>query len=156
MHLNSCKNKTRILLGLGEISLAEGDYSKALKLAEDSLIMSERAGAKKYIAKSLKLKAEVLAKMGNIQEAIELMEKASKLAQEVGNPPLLWQIHCSFGLLLEKQDNLRKANEHYAEAVALIEETASKLKDASFKSILLKAPHTKAIQDAYARTKPTS
>jgi len=147
--------ETRILLGLGEISLAEDDYSQALKSAEDSLIISEKAGAKKYIAKGLKLKAEILAKMGNTQEAIELVENALKLAQEVGNPPLLWQIHYSFGLLLEKQGNLQKANEHYAEAIALIEETASKLNDASLKNSLLTAPQTKAIHDAYAKTKPT-
>ncbi|MDH5365224.1 MAG: tetratricopeptide repeat protein, partial [Dehalococcoidia bacterium] len=94
--------ETRILLGLGEISLAEDDYSRALKFAEDSLGISEKARAKKYIAKSLKLKAEALAKMGNIEEAIELMENALKLAQELGNPPLLWLIHYSLGLLLEK------------------------------------------------------
>ena len=126
-----------------------------MKFAEDSLGVSEKAGAKKYIAKGLKLKAEVLAKMGNIEEAIELMQNAMKLAQELGNPPLLWQTHYSLGLLLEKHGNPQKANEHHAEAIALIEETASKLKDASLTNILLTAPQTKAIHDAYAKTKPT-
>jgi len=148
--------ETRILLGLGEILLAEGDYAQALKSAEDSLAISEKAGAKKYIAKGLKLKAEVLAKMGKTEEAIELMQNALKFAQEVGNPPLLWQTHYSLGLLLETQGNLQKANEHYVQAIALIEETASKLKDASLKNSLLTAQQTKAIHDAYAKTKPTS
>jgi len=148
--------KTRILLGRGEIALAKGDYSQALKLAEDSLVISEKAGAKKYVVKGLKLKAETAAKMDKTMEAIELMEKALKLAQQVGNPPILWQTHYSLGLLLEKQGNTQKANEHYAQAIALIEETASKLKDASLKNILLTAPQTRAIHDAYAKTKPTS
>jgi len=148
--------ETRILLGLGEISLAEGDYAQALRFGEDSLAISEKAGAKKYISKSLKLKAEILTKMGKTEEAIELMQNALKFAQEVGNPPLLWQTHYSLGLLLEKQGNLQKANEHHAEAIALIEETASKLKDASLKNSLLTAPQTKAIHDAYTKTKPTS
>ncbi|MGA2766930.1 MAG: tetratricopeptide repeat protein [Candidatus Bathyarchaeia archaeon] len=148
--------ETRILLGLVEISLAEGDYSQALKFGEDSLAISEKAGAKKYISKSLKLKAEILAKMGKTEEAIELMQNALKFAQEVGNPPLLWQTHYSLGLLLEKQGNLQKANEHYAQAIARMEETASKLKDESLKNSLLTAQQTKAIYDAYAKTKPTS
>jgi len=148
--------QTRILLGLGEISLAEDDYSQALKFSEDSLAMSEKAGAKKYISKSLKLKAEILAKMGKTEEAIELIQNALELAQEVGNPPLLWQTHYSLGLLLEKHWVPQKANEHHAEAIALIEETASKLKDASLKNILLMAPQTKAVHDAYTRTKPPS
>ena len=104
----------------------------------------------------MKLKAEILAKKDNTQEAIELVENALKLAQEVGNPPLLWQTHYSLGLLLEKQGSLQDANEHYAHAIAFIEETASKLKDASLKNSLLTAQQTKAIHDAYAKTKPTS
>jgi len=150
------RNQTRRLLGQGEISLAKGDYAQALKLAEDALAISEKADAKKYIAKGLKLKAEVLAKMGKIEEAVKRMENALKLAQDVGNPPLLWQTHYSLGLLLEKHGNPQKANEHYAEAITIVEETASKLKDPSLKNILLTAPQTKAIQDAYTKTKPTS
>lgn len=144
------------LLGLAEIALAKGNFQNALKSVEDSLAMSEKAGAKKYKAKGLKLKAEALANMGNLVEAIELMEKALKWAQQVGNPPILWQICYSLGLLLEKQGNPQKAHEHYAQAITLIEETASKLKDASLKNSLLTAQQTKAIHDAYAKTKPTS
>lgn len=69
-----------------------------------------------------------------------------ELAQQVGNPPLIWQIHHSLGLLLEKYGNLQKANEHYAEAIALIESTASKLDDPSLTNSLLTAPQTKAIR----------
>jgi tetratricopeptide (TPR) repeat protein len=147
--------ESRILLGRGEIALAKGEYSRALKLADDSLAISEKTDAKKYVAKGWKLKAEILAKMGNSEEAIELMQNALKKAQEVGNPPILWQTHYSLGVLLEKHGNPQKANKHYAEAAALIEEMASKLKDTSLKNILLTAPHTKAIHEAYAKTKPT-
>ena len=147
--------QTRVLLGRGEISFAKGDYTEALKFAEDSLAISRKADAKKYVAKGLKLKAEILAKIGNTEEAIELMQKALKTAQEVGNPPLLWQIHYSLGLLLEKSGS-SQANYHYAEAIALIEATASKLNDPSLKNSLLNAPLTSAIRDAYTKTKPTS
>ena len=148
--------KVRILLGFGEISLAKGDYPQALKSADEALFMSEKANAKKYIAKSLKLKAEVLAKVGNMEEAVKLMGNALKSAQQVGNPPILWQTHYSLGHLLEKHGNPQKANEHYAQAITLIEETASRLSDASLKNVLLTAPQIKAIRDAYAKTKPTS
>ena len=144
--------ETRILLGRGEIALAKGDYAQAVKSAEDLLAISEKAGAKKYIAKGLKLKAEVLTEKGNAKEAIELMEKALKLAQHVGNPPLLWQIHHSLGLLLEKRGNPQRANEHHAEAIALIEATASKLNSKFLASALLTAPQTKAIRNAKTRT----
>jgi tetratricopeptide (TPR) repeat protein len=159
MHLHPSgwwRMETRILIGRGEIALAKGDHTQALRCAEDSLAISKKADAKKYVAKGLKLKAEILAKIGNTEEAIELMQNALKLGKEVGNPPTLWQIHYSLGLLLEKHVNPQKANEHYAEAKGLIEETASKLKDASLRNILLTAPQTKAIQDAYAKTKPAS
>ena len=146
--------QTRLLLGRGEMSFAKGDYPQTLKFAEDSLAISRKAGAKKYIAKGLKLKSEALSKMGNPEEAIELMRNALKFAQEVNNPPLLWQTHYSLGLLLEKQHNLKEANHHYAQAATLVEETASKLKDESLKNRLLAAEQTKAIRDSYERTNP--
>jgi predicted ATPase len=146
--------ETRILLGRGEITLAEGGYAQALKFAEDSLAISEKAGAKKYIAKGFKLKAEALAKMGKAEEAIELMEKALELAQQVGNPPLLWQIHYSFGLLEEKCGGAQKANEHYAKAMALIEAVASQLNDAVVRSTLLTSQETRAVRDAINRSMP--
>jgi len=147
--------KTRIFLGLGEVALAKGNYERALKLTEDSLAISEKAGAKKYVVKGLKLKAETLAKMNKTEEAIDLMKEALKLAQQVGNPPILWQTHYSLGLLLEKHGKLQEANEHYAQAITLIEATAAKLNDPSLKNSLLTATPTKAIRDAYAKTKPT-
>jgi tetratricopeptide (TPR) repeat protein len=147
------RSKSHILLGRGEISLAKGEYAQALKFAEDSLAISEKADARKYIAKGLKLKGEVLAEMGNLREAIELMKNALKWAQRVGNPPLLWQTHYSLGLLLEKQGNPQKANEHHTQAIALLETTASKLKDTLLKSSLLTSPKTTAIRAAYTRTK---
>jgi hypothetical protein len=81
------------------------------------------------------------------------MQNALALAQQIGNPPLLWQIHYSLGLLLEKHGNPQKANEHHAQAIALIEDTASKLKDTFLQSTLLRASQTKAIRDACNKTK---
>jgi len=143
--------ETRILLGRGEIALAKGDCQQALEFAEDSLALSEKAGAKKYIAYGLKLKAEALAKIGNVEKAIDVMEKALNLAQHVGNPPLLWQIHYSFGLLHEKNGDVQRANELYVRSLALIEAVASQLNDAVVKSTLLTSQETRDIRDAVNR-----
>lgn len=145
----------RRLLGFAEIALAKGDFQNALKSAEDSLVISEKAGARKYIAQALKLKSEALTGKGNLREAIELMENALKISQQVGNPPLLWQTQYSMGFLLEKLGDSQKAIEHYARAIALIEAVASKLDDVVLKSSLLASQNTRAIRDAYARTKLT-
>ena len=67
---------------------------------------------------------------------------------------MLWQIHHGLGLLLEGHGDLQMAREHHAEAMTLIEATASKLDDASLKNSLLTAPETGAIRDAYSRTDP--
>jgi tetratricopeptide (TPR) repeat protein len=141
----------RLHLGNGEISLAKGDYAQTLKNIEESLAISEKLGYKKYIAKGLKLKAETYVKMDNLEEAVVLMEKALSLAKHMNTPHLLWQIHYSLGLLLEKQGNPQKAKEHHTEAITLIEATASKLHDASLKNTLLTAPLTKTIGEALAQ-----
>ncbi len=142
----------RSLLGLAEIALARGDFKNALKYVEDASVTTERAGARKYIAQALKLKAEALAGQGRLEEAIEVMENALKISRQVGNPAQLWQIHYSFGLLEEKNGNTRKANEHYFKAITLIEAVASQLNDAVLKSTLLTSQKTRAIRDAYVRT----
>jgi tetratricopeptide (TPR) repeat protein len=144
----------KMFCGLGGISLVEGDYAEALKLADDALAISKTIGAKKHTAKSLKLKAEVLGEMGNTGEAIDLMQDALIGARQVGNPPLIWQIHYGLGRLLEEQGNLREAKEHYAEAMTLIEATASKLNDVILKNALMTAPETRAIRDACTKAEP--
>jgi tetratricopeptide (TPR) repeat protein len=138
----------RILQGRGEISLARGEHAQALKFIEDSLAMSEKLCFKKYTAKGLKLKAEAQAEMGDLREAIESMEKALNLAEQMGTPHLLWQIHHGLGLLLEKHGDPKKASEYHAEALTLIEATASKLDDLSLKNTLLTSPMAKTIHDA--------
>jgi tetratricopeptide (TPR) repeat protein len=140
--------------GLGEISLVEGDYSEALRLAEEALVISKKAGAMKHTAKSLKLKAEVLGEMGKTGEAIDLMRDSLNVALEVGNPPILWQIHHGLGRLLEEQGKLHEAEEHYAEAMTLIEDTTSKLNDLSLRKSLMTAPETIAIRHAFNKIKP--
>ncbi len=144
----------RRVLGFAEIALAKGDFQNALESAENLLVISKKAGAKKYIAKSWKLKAEVLAKIGNIEEAIALMEDALNVAQQVGNPPLLWQIHHSLGLLEEENGDTRNAGEHYTKAITIIEAVASQLNDVVLKSTLLTSPETRAVRDAIDRSMP--
>jgi tetratricopeptide (TPR) repeat protein len=142
----------KMYCGLGGISLVEGDYAEALKLADDALAISEKAGAKKHTVKSRKLKAEVLGEMGNTGEAVDLMRDALKGARQVGNPPLIWQIHHSLGRLLEEQGNLLEAEEHYAEALTLIEATASKIDDVSLRNALMTAPETREIREACSKS----
>jgi tetratricopeptide (TPR) repeat protein len=113
--------------------------------------ISRKAGAKKHLTKSLMLKAEVLGKMGNTEEAIGSMQDALEAGRQVGNPPLLWQTHYGLGLLLEMRGNLQEARGHYAEAMTLIEATASKLDDPSLKDALLTGPEMKAVHEAYSK-----
>jgi len=140
-----------ILLGRGKIALAKGNYTQALKFAEELLTIAEKADAKKYIAKGLKLKAKILAEMGNTDEGIKLMKNALKTAQRVGNPPLLWEINYSLGLLFEKQGEPQKAKVHYARSLALIEAVALKLDSSVLKSALLTSPMTRTMRAAYTR-----
>lgn len=144
--------KLRNDIGLGRLALIKGDYVRALKFAEDSLITSRNADSKKYIAKSLKLKAEAFSGMDKIEAAIELMKSSLRIARQIGNPPSIWQILYSLGLLHEKDGDAEKANECYAQAIALIEAVAAKLNHAVLKTTFLASPETRAIRDSYART----
>jgi len=145
---------TRLYLYLGKIALAKNNYNLALNNAEESLALSKKNSFKKYISKGLKLKAETYGKMGKLTEAIELMNKALNITNQIKTPHLLWQINYRTGILHEKNGDSNTANEYYSEAINLIEFTASKLHDESVMKTLLNASLTKTIRDAYARTNP--
>ena len=148
LHRRARQLDSRVQLGLGEIALHKGDISKALENAEKSLEIAEEIQRKKYVAKSLMFKAEVLAKMNQLDEASEFMENALKLAQEMKFPFLMWQMHYKLGLILEENGQPEKAHKHYASALTLIEETAEKLDDENLRNSLLNTSIRKSILES--------
>ena len=126
---------------LTEIKLVKGEYYQALKDIDEIIDIFEDARAKKYVAHSKKIKAEVLAKMNRFKEAHLIINEALGLAVETQSPFLMWRIRYAMGHIYAENGEQEKANQNYSKAKSLIEETASKLEDCTLAESLLSTPY---------------
>jgi len=134
------------LYGLSSIAMAEGRNEEALRLVDGALDISRKAGAKKHIAKCLKLRAEVLEAMGDREVALEEMRGALSQAQLVGYPPLLWETHHALGKMLKARGEEMQAAQSYSEAIRLLEGTASSIRNPSLRNTLVLSGQMEALR----------
>ncbi len=86
-----------LLLVWGELALAQHHPGRALLLA-DTLIASASGESQVYPIPALwKLRGEALCALGQIKEALHVLEEAAVEAQTQGALPLLWHIQRSLG-----------------------------------------------------------
>jgi tetratricopeptide (TPR) repeat protein len=129
-----------------QLSLAEGDYSKALEFAEDTIAQGQKTGSKKYIAVGWKLKGQVLMATDRLNEATECFQKAWKLADQMSYPPLMWKTRYSLGQIYNQQSKYEAAKKSLEKASVIIERMASKVSDTEVKETFL---NSNQIQDVY-------
>jgi class 3 adenylate cyclase/tetratricopeptide (TPR) repeat protein len=131
---------------MSELSLLEGNYSKAMEFAEDTLARGQSTPSKKYISMGWKLKGDVLMAMEKVGEAAEHFEKARDLSDQMGYPPLMWKTRFSLGQIYNQQGKYEAAKESLEKASAIIERMASNVSDTEVKETFL---NSKPIQDVY-------
>jgi len=128
-----------------ELSLAKGDYHKAMEFAEDTLARGQNTGSKKYIAIGWKLKGEVLMATGQLGEAADCFERARELADQMGYPPLMWKARYSLSQVHRKRGKPEAARAELEQAVAVIEKMAAKVSDADVRETFLKSQPVQAV-----------
>ncbi|TMF10661.1 MAG: hypothetical protein E6I38_05190 [Chloroflexi bacterium] len=83
-----------------------------------------------------------------LAEAEEEIEMALAIAKEIGNPPQLWKTLVDLGDLRKAQDREADAKAAYSEALALINNVASRLDDEKLRETFLSSPHVQRIRAA--------
>lgn len=121
--------QSTLLVASGELSLARGDPTQALRDADHVLAWAKQAGGADVIPRVWKLRGEALAALGQTDEAEAVLAAAREAAREQGARPLLWQIHVALGDLLKAQGGRDEAEQAYAAARAVIEELATTIPD---------------------------
>jgi class 3 adenylate cyclase/tetratricopeptide (TPR) repeat protein len=140
--------KTRLLAAWGELQLERGEADQALDYAEQCLILAERTSARKNQVKGWKLKGEALVALDRIKEAVTYLEKAVSMADEIGNPPLMWKSRYALAQILEQLEREEEAQQQYKKAAAAVEQTASSLSDPAMRETFLSAGPVRAVLDA--------
>jgi class 3 adenylate cyclase/tetratricopeptide (TPR) repeat protein len=130
----------------GELWLLRGNAEKALSYADECLELAENSNSLKNIIKGRRLRGQALLAQGNLNEAEQELMTALKDARQVGNPPQLWQTHVALGDLRHFQGKNDEAYQAYADALSVVDEVASNLKDQSLRDTFLKSGQIQEIR----------
>lgn len=134
----------------GELWLLRGKHKKALNYADKCLLLAEPGKSPKYIVKARRLRGQVFLGRGELTAAEREFEVALEVAQSLGNPPQLWKTYEAVGDLLLAQSNTAQARRAYNDALSVIEEVASSLKDKSLRKLFLNSEAVQKIRRAAA------
>ena len=82
-----------------------------------------------------------------LQEAADCLEKARELADQMGNPPLMWKARYSLSQVYKKQGKPEAAELELEQAIAVIERMASKVTDTEVRQTFLKSQQVQAVYE---------
>ncbi|MDQ3931504.1 MAG: AAA family ATPase, partial [Actinomycetota bacterium] len=132
----------------GELWLARGDSGRALAYAGDCLALAEESDSRKNIVKGRRLRGEAIIAQGKLGEAEQELQAALGAAQQIGNPPQLWQTHAALGRLRTAKGKTEDARNAYQQALSIIEGVAAGLHDEGLRATLLDSPQTQTVRRA--------
>ncbi len=119
----------RCLQGLCEWALACDRPADALAFAARLEHIAAPAHLREALCQALRLKALALLALGRAEEAQAALQRALELAEVIGKPKVLWEVHASFGLLTETLGLPEVAAAHREAARRIIAALAANLSD---------------------------
>ena len=134
-----------LLHSYGELWLIRGNAEKALNYANECLELAENSNSLKNIIKGHRLRGQALLTQNQLNEAEQELITALEVARQVGNPPQLWQTHVALGDLRHARGSADEAYQSYADALIVVDEVASSLKDLSIRNTFLNSDHIQGI-----------
>ena len=132
----------------GELWYERGDHGRALSYADECVQLAESTNRPKNVVKGRRLRGQIMTAQAKLAEAEEEIEMALAIAKEIGNPPQLWKTLVDLGDLRKAQDREADAKAAYSEALALINNVASRLDDEKLRETFLSSPHVQRIRAA--------
>ncbi len=130
----------------GELWRLRGDHPQALAYADDCLRLAEGSESRKNMVKGRRLRGQVFLAQDKLGEAEQEIATALTIAQELGNPPQLWKTYVALGDLRQAQGRAAEAQHAYRDALAVIDNVAAGLTDASLRDTFLNSSHVQHIR----------
>ena len=132
---------------LGELLFTQGEFNRALTLADECLTLAEKTESRKNIIKGRRLRGQVFLAQNKLPEAENEFLKAQEIAIEIGNPPQLWKTYVALGDLRMAQKDHDTALEAHRNAMTIIKEVANGLEDPLLKQTFLHSEHVQSIRE---------
>ena len=127
--------KTRCLLALGEVALAQGEVAAAQTYLEEAKADGWLDGfpMKKYQVRAARLQGNIHAALGKPREAEQALRSSLERAEALGFPTPLWQTRRSLGDLYHGQAKSADARAQYGQAREIVQGIADGLTDEELK-----------------------
>jgi len=146
--------KPRCLLRLGELWLQAGDTDKAESFLSELIEhqWTDQFPYMKYKVLAYRLRGQILATRGQIEEAEVELHRVLTLAQKLGNPTELWKTHQALGAMLLSQSKGEEARAEFHAALEVVQGIAEGLTDAALKEGYLQSHPIKELASQAERS----
>jgi CHAT domain-containing protein/predicted negative regulator of RcsB-dependent stress response len=118
---------TFLLNRIAEVYAAQDRYEEADDFYRRSLKLQEELGIKSITATTLNGMGSIRYRQGNYSEAARLSARAAELAKDGHAPEVLWKTLTSLGQAYRALKQVDRAQQSFAEAIAILEKMRGKL-----------------------------
>jgi tetratricopeptide (TPR) repeat protein len=143
--------KTRLLLGLAELSASTGAYDQALRYAEAGIKEAQATSSQKYVALGWALRGKIAAQLGDAETAGIALQQAFSLVRKLQSPALIYPVAYDLGHWYESTGKEREATKLYGKAQAIIEQMSTAVENDALHSTFPQSPLVQIINERMAR-----
>ena len=138
--------RMRLLVGLGELALLDGEPERAQAFARRALALAEPTSSRKHAGRAWLLSGRALLLAGAPpEESLTPLERAQSLAISTGHPPLLWMSGVELTRLHTRLGHEAEAAACRSQAIASVETVASGVRNTRLRGSLLNTPIVQAV-----------
>ena len=142
----SWRYRMRLLIGLGELALAEGKPEHADSFAQQALVVAEPTTSRKHAGRARLLRGRALLRSGApLLEVLSQLQQAQSLARLCDHPPLVWSSASELATLHARLGHESDAAACRAEARAAVNAVAERLHDSVLRRDFLAAEHIQMV-----------
>lgn len=136
----------RMFAGMGEVAVAQGDFSSARAHSSACLDLATRSGSRKNLVKGWRLAGEIARAERDWDNAEDHLRTSRDLAVSLGNPVQLWKSELAFGRYLHDVGRVADAREAFQHAFTVMQRVRERLRDERLRQAFEKNPDLAIVQ----------
>ncbi|NJN82966.1 MAG: hypothetical protein HC802_12260 [Caldilineaceae bacterium] len=136
-----------------EIALYNGDYARTLELAEVAAERVSYVSGRIFTPELALYSAAALAGMGETDRALHELADGLRIAKEISNRRVLWQIAAMQAALLAQVGDMEAAEASRAEASEVVDFLLAHLSDPALRDSFLNLPAVRSLRERETNTR---
>jgi tetratricopeptide (TPR) repeat protein len=140
-----------LLHARGALAFATGRHDEAWRFATESLELARKTYARKHEARAQRLRGEILAASGRVNEALPLIQASVSLGEELQTRREVWMGALALGKMLSRLGKDKQAETAFKTSAETIESIAAALKTDSLIQSFFDAPPVREVFERLGR-----